>query len=128
VGDHSLEDCPIVLEKVMNKRMVNILHIVPRKEVLNSNNIHVVTIYRVGLDNYMNRESLIQQLGNQSTYLNPDQEEKLMREALKFFKNIDHDKFIGSGGRQWNMSVIKDVVLDEFLHILKEKIVGRLTD
>jgi hypothetical protein len=83
--------------------------------------MHVVTIYRVGLDKYVNRESLIQQLGNQSTYLNPNQEEKLMREVLKFFNNIDHDKFIGSGGRQWNMSVIKDVVLDEFLHILKKK-------
>jgi hypothetical protein len=74
VGDHSLEDCPIVLEKVMNKRNVNILYTMPKQEVLNSKNIHVITRSGVGRDNYMNKESPVRQLGNQNTY--PDQIKK----------------------------------------------------
>jgi hypothetical protein len=50
VGDHSLEDCPIVLEKVMNKRNVNLLHTVPKHDILNSKNLHVVTCSGVGED------------------------------------------------------------------------------
>jgi hypothetical protein len=42
VGDHSFEDCPIVLEKVMNKRNVNLLHTVPKHDIFNSKNLHVV--------------------------------------------------------------------------------------
>ena len=30
VGDHSLEDCPIMLEKIMNKKTINTLSCVPK--------------------------------------------------------------------------------------------------
>jgi hypothetical protein len=43
VDDHSLEDFPIVLDKIMNKKTVNLLHRVPKQEVLNSKNLHIVT-------------------------------------------------------------------------------------
>jgi hypothetical protein len=52
VGDHSLEDFPIILDKVMNKIDVNLLHKIPKQDVLNSKNIHVVMRLGAGEDIY----------------------------------------------------------------------------
>jgi hypothetical protein len=114
VGDHSLEDCLIVLEKVMNKRNVNLLHTVPKQEILNSKNLHVVTRSGVGEDIYPDPTS--RQRRDRHIYPDPDQQDKLMREAMKFFKNIDQDKI--NKGEHTN---IYDMTLDEFLQLLKEK-------
>jgi hypothetical protein len=59
IKDHSLEDCPIMLEKVMNKQNVNLLHSVPKHEVLNSNNLHVVTRSGARQEMYMHKDSPI---------------------------------------------------------------------
>jgi hypothetical protein len=122
VGDHSLEDYPIVLEKVMNKRNVNLLHIVPKHDILNSKNLHVVTHSGAGEDIFP--EPPNRQKGGRTTYPDPEYEDKLMREAMKFFRNIDQDKT--NKGRHENIS---ETTLDEFLQLLKEKqSVGRLID
>jgi hypothetical protein len=57
VGDHSLEYFPIMLDKVMNKRNVNLLHTMENNDILNSKNLHVVTCPRVGEDIYQNPPS-----------------------------------------------------------------------
>jgi hypothetical protein len=46
----------------------------------------------------------------------PEHEEKLMWEAMKFFRNIDQDKE-NKGGH----ANISDTALDEFMQLLKEK-------
>jgi len=52
-----------------------------------------------------------------------------MWEALNFFKNHEYDKYVGLGDRQHNKTMIKDVVLGEFLQLLKEKhLVGQLLE
>jgi hypothetical protein len=48
--DHSLEYCLIVLDNIMTKKNVNLLHIVSKQEVLNSNNLHIVARSGAGWD------------------------------------------------------------------------------
>jgi len=96
VRDHSLEDFSIVLEKGMNKRNVNLLHTVPKQEILNSKNIHVVTWLGVGEEIYPNQPS--QQRGYRNTYPDPEHEEKLMWEEMEFFNNIKQHKLNGNKG------------------------------
>lgn len=43
VGDHSLEECPIMLENIINKKSVNSLSCVPRSNVHCAKNIQVIT-------------------------------------------------------------------------------------
>ena len=43
VGDHSLEDCPIMLEKINKKKNVNVLSCVKKHDIINTNNLHIVT-------------------------------------------------------------------------------------
>ena len=43
VGNRSLEDCPIILEKIMNKKNVNHLSRVPMHEVLNTKKLQDIT-------------------------------------------------------------------------------------
>jgi hypothetical protein len=69
----------------------------PKHELLNTKNLHVVT--RPGAGEEIYPDPPAQQRGNRNTYLNPKQEEKLMREAMKFFKNIDLDKNKWKQGR-----------------------------
>jgi hypothetical protein len=87
VGYHSLEDYPIVLEKVMNKKNINILHTIPKHDILNSNNLHVVKHLGYGEDIYVEPSSL--QRGGGNTYPDIKKEEKLMQEEMKIFRNID---------------------------------------
>ena len=57
MSDHFNEYFPIVLEKVMNKRNINLLHIVPKQDIVNSKNLHVVTCSGVGGEIYPNPPS-----------------------------------------------------------------------
>jgi hypothetical protein len=78
-----------VLEKFMTKRNVNLLHTVPKQDILNSKTLHVVTRSGVGKDNYLEAPN---RQGNKVPYPDPDKEERIMQEVLNFFKNIDQDK------------------------------------
>ena len=53
VSDLSLEDYPIVLEKIMIDKKVNLLSSVPKHEVINSRNLHAITKQgtKIGGDN-----------------------------------------------------------------------------
>ena len=56
VGDHSLEDCPIMLEKIMNKKSVNSLSCVPKSDVHNVKNIQIIT--RFGTRNGYDKDTI----------------------------------------------------------------------
>ena len=43
VGYHSLEDCPIMLENIINEKSVNNLSCVPKSDVHSAKNLHVLT-------------------------------------------------------------------------------------
>ena len=43
VGEHSLEDCPTMLEKINNKKNVNVLSCVQKHDILTTKNLHIVT-------------------------------------------------------------------------------------
>ena len=52
MGDHSLEDYPIMLEKIMNKKNVNSLACVPKTDIHCTKNLQVITRCgtRIGFD------------------------------------------------------------------------------
>jgi hypothetical protein len=43
VSDHSLEDCHIMLEKLRNNKIVNLLQSIPKHEVLNTKKLNIIT-------------------------------------------------------------------------------------
>ena len=43
VGDHSLEDCPIMLENIINKKLVNNLSCVPKNDLHCAKNLQVIS-------------------------------------------------------------------------------------
>lgn len=47
MGDHSLEDYPIMLEKIMNKKTVNSFPCVPKTDMNCVKNLQVVTRYGI---------------------------------------------------------------------------------
>jgi hypothetical protein len=109
-----------MLEKLMNERKLNLLHTVPKEDILNSNNLHVVTRSGAGEDIFS--EPPNRQRGGQNTYPDSEYEEILMRETMKFFRNIDQDK-TNKGGHE----NISKTTLEKFLQLLKEKqSIGRL--
>jgi hypothetical protein len=73
----------------MNKWNMNLLHTFPKQDILNSKNIHVVTRSGAGEDIYPDLPS--QQKGGQNAYPDLDHEERIMREVMQFFKNINQD-------------------------------------
>jgi hypothetical protein len=86
----------------MTKKNVNLLHTVSKEEVLNSKNLHVVTRSGAGWDNIPLQD---RQPGKSSQFPNPDKEEQIMREALKFFKNSNQDQ--PNRGRQ-NEDIVQE--------------------
>jgi hypothetical protein len=114
VGDHSLEECPIVLDKIMTRKNVNLLHAVSKEEVLNSKNLNIIT--RSGAGRELNSATLHdQQKRKDSFFPNPDKEEQIMKEAIIFFKQ-------NNGGQN-------EDILQEFLQLLQEKqSVGRFLE
>jgi hypothetical protein len=114
VGDHSLEEFPIVLEKIMTRKNVNLLHAVSKEAVLNSNNLNIITRYGTGRD--INNTTLHdQQRRKDSFFPNPDKEEQIMKESIRFFKK--------------NIGIHNEDIIQEFLQLLHEKqLVGRLLE
>ena len=53
VGDHSLEDCPTMLDKINKKKNVNVLLCVQKHDIINTKNLHIVTRQgkKIGNDN-----------------------------------------------------------------------------
>ena len=43
VGDHSLEDCPTILEKINKRKNVNFLSCVKKNDIIRTKNLHIVT-------------------------------------------------------------------------------------
>jgi hypothetical protein len=96
----------------MNKNILNLLQRLLKQEVLNSNNLHIVT--RLAARRDINKTpSQNRQAWNSSPFPNLNKEEKIVMEALKFLKNTNQEH--QNKGKQ------DENIVQEFLQLLKEK-------
>lgn len=87
MGDNSLEGCPIMLEKNMNKKIVNNLSCVPKTGIKCAENLQVITRYgkRTGLDK---PESKSIKYIHKDDYPNCEKQKELFKDAKKVFEEI----------------------------------------
>jgi hypothetical protein len=84
VGEHSLEDCPIMLENIMNKKTVNTLSCVPKTNMSYVKNLQVITRHgtKTGLDK---NETKPIKIIKKDDYPNTDKQKELYKDAEKVF-------------------------------------------
>jgi hypothetical protein len=73
----------------MNKRNVNLLHTVPKQEIMNSKNLHVVTCSRAGEDIYPEPTS---RQRRDRIYTRSISTRQIDAGSDEIFQNIDQDK------------------------------------
>lgn len=80
VGEHSLEDCPIMLEKIINKKTANTLSCVPKSNIADTKNLQVITSQgtKTGLDR---NEPKILKIIQKDDYPNIDKQKELYKDA-----------------------------------------------
>lgn len=110
LGDHSLEDFPKIIEKVLSKRTVNLLQTVPKHDILNLKNLHVVTRSGVGRDNSNHNQQVIQRIKNTTKHPYMCMQNDTMETIVEFFmKEADEQR------------LSKDVILEGLLDLLEEE-------
>ena len=74
-----------MLEKINTKKNVNVLSCVQKNDVINTNNLHIVTrkATKIGSDN-----PRIIKIKHKTIYPNPLKEKKTYKEATNVFKEI----------------------------------------
>ena len=87
MGDHSLEDCPMMLENIINKKAVNNLSCVPKSDVHCSKNLQVITQCgtRTGFD-----KNIIEPIKHiaKNDYPNCQKKKDLFKDVENVFKEI----------------------------------------
>ena len=78
MGNHSLEDCPTILEKINKKKNVNVLSCVKKCDITPTKNLHVVTRQgtKIGNDN-----PRIGKIKTKDDYPNPIKKRKMYNDA-----------------------------------------------
>ena len=84
-GDHSLEDCPTMLEKINNKKNVHIFSSVKKCDVVRTKNLQVIT--RQGTKNGMDNPK-ISKINNKEDYPNPNIQKQLYNDASNMFQEL----------------------------------------
>ena len=85
VDDHSLEDCPTILDKIEKKKNVNVLQFVKKCDITPTNNLHVVT--RQGTKT-SNDNPRISKIKNKDDYPNPIKKKQLYNDASNVFQEF----------------------------------------
>ena len=87
MGDHSWEDYPIMVEKIMNKKTVNTLSCVPKSNIVDTKNLQVVTrqVTKTGLDR---NEPEILKIIQKDDYSNIDKQKELYKDAKEIFQEL----------------------------------------
>ena len=85
MGDHSLEDCPTILDKINKKKNVNVLSCVKKCDIIPTKNLHVVTEKgtKTGNDN-----PHISKIKNKDYYPNPIKKKQLYNYASNMFQEF----------------------------------------
>ena len=121
VGDHSLEDCPTMLEKINTKKNVNVLSCVQKNDVITTKNIHIVTRQgtKTGLDN-----PRISNIKDTNIYPDPVKEKETYKQATHVFQDIawqeDIDNSRPNTINQLIQLVQKDKSVSQFIDLLHE--------
>ena len=91
MGEHSLDDCPIMLEKIINKKTVKALSCVPKSNIDDTKNLQVVTRQRTktGLDR---NEPEILKIIQKDDYPNIDKQKELYKEAKEIFQGLSNNE------------------------------------
>ena len=89
VGDHSLEDFPTMLEKINKKKNVNVLSCVQKHDIINTNNLHIVTRQgtKIGNDN-----PWIRKRKEKKDYPDPVKQKQLYKDATNIFKEFSRQE------------------------------------
>ena len=85
LGDHSLEDCPTILEKINKKKNVNFLSCVKKSDILCTKNLHIVTRQERKTRSHNPRISKIK---DQNEYPNPIKQKQLYNDASSMFQEF----------------------------------------
>ena len=93
MGDHSLGDCPTILDKINKNKNVNVLSCVQKCDVIGTNNLYVVTRQgtKTGNDN-----PGISKIKNKYDYPNPIKQKKLYNDALNMFQEFSRQEEINN--------------------------------
>ena len=85
VGNHSLENCPIMLDKINKKKNVNVLSYVQKSDVICTKNLQIVTIQgtKTGNDN-----PRISKIKSKNDYPNPIKQKQLYNDASNMFQEF----------------------------------------
>ena len=117
MGEHSLEDCPIMLEKIINKKTVNTLSCVPKSNIVDTKNLQVIT--RQGTKTSLDKhEPELLKIIQKDDYPNTDKQIELYKDTEKVFQELSV-----------NEEHYKSNTIKEILHLLSnEKATQRLVD
>jgi len=79
-----------MLDKIIPRKIVNLLNAVSKEDVRNSKNLHIITRSGIGRDIHTPPQNYQRKKTN--NFPKPDKEEQIMREDLKFSKNATEDQ------------------------------------
>ena len=85
VGDHSLEDFPTMIDKINKKKNVNVLSCIQKHDIINTNNLHIVTQQgtKIGNDN-----PRISKIKEKNDYPDPIKQKQLYKDATNVFREF----------------------------------------
>ena len=85
VGDHSLEDFPTMIDKINKKKNVNVLSCVQKHDIININNLHIVTWQgtKIGNDNLQ-----ISKIKEKNDYPDSVKQKQLYKDATNVFREF----------------------------------------
>ena len=86
VKDHSLEDCPIIIRKIMSNKNVNLLSRVPKHEILNRKNLQIVT--RQGTKSGEGNQNTIKVIIIKNDYPNLSEQKEIGKYVSKIIEQL----------------------------------------
>ena len=81
-----MEDCLIIIKNKMSKKNVNLLSKVPKHEILNSKNMHIVT--RQGTKIGEGNQNIIKVINKQRYYPNLSKHKEIVKDACRIIEEL----------------------------------------
>ena len=119
MGDHSLEDCPTILEKINKKKNINVLLCVKKCDIIPTKNLHVVTRQgtKIGNDN-----PHISKIKNKDDYPNPINQKQLYNDASNMFQEFSRQEEINDSRQNISQELFNlihnDKSVEQFIDLL----------
>ena len=89
MGDHSLEDCPTIIDKINKKKNVNVLSCVQKSDIVRTKNLHIVT--RQGMK-IRSDNPRISKIKDKNAYPNPRKQKQLYNDASNMFQEFSRQE------------------------------------